>query len=129
MWTVSTARLSRLLQALDDTGEQDWTPVDGIDQLRSGLSASIRALPLADRTLDVTDVMAYPVVVPATTLSEKMSPLRFGGDKTAAVDYKMSMMSTGIQRHDAATTGSLRRLVGSLYGTIFDGLVPEDNDK
>ena len=75
-WSVSAARLTRLLQALDDAGELDWTPVDGIDQLKSGLSTSIRALPLADRLLVEADVLAYPPVVPAVLLSEKMSPRR-----------------------------------------------------
>ena len=37
-WSISAARVTRLLQALDDTGELDWAPVEGIDQLKSGLS-------------------------------------------------------------------------------------------
>ena len=36
-WSISAARITRLLQALDDTRELDWAPVDGIDQLKSGL--------------------------------------------------------------------------------------------
>ena len=121
-WTVSAARISRLLQALDDTGELDWTPVDGIDQLRSGLSASIRALPLADRTLDVSDVMAYPVVVPATTLSEKMSPLRFGGDKTMAVDYKMSHVDGYSAARRADVDGSFVETAAALLDAAGDDL-------
>ena len=121
-WTVTAARLTRLIQTLDEAMELDWTPVDGIDQLRIGLSASIRTLPLADRMLDVGDVLAYAVVVPATTIHEKMTPLRFGGDKTVVVDYKMSQVDGYSAARRADVDGSFVETAAALLDAAGDDL-------
>ena len=92
------------------------------DSLKSGLSASIRTLPLAERLLVEANVMAYPPVVPAVLISEKMSPFRLRGDITVAVDYKMSMIGGYVAARRADADGPFQETEAALLDAAGDDL-------
>ena len=121
-WVMNPARCARLLQAMDDAGVLEWTPVKSINQLKGVLSKGIRAMRVADRILGDADVIAYPEVAPAVHISEKITPLRFGGDTKLAVDYKMSMVDGYVEARRNDADGMFQETQAALLDIAGDDL-------